>query len=92
MVLVHDDDLARLDGICDVTVCRSSIYNTHRCIDVSLLQRLDADVTLSHIRSLKPTLHNARIGELFTIARFATFYYSQLRRPPERFVVHSQQR
>ncbi|KAN0128218.1 hypothetical protein V8E53_013984 [Lactarius tabidus] len=46
MALVHDDDLARLDGIFDRT---------------GLPDGLQSDVLLSHIRSLKPTIHNARI-------------------------------
>ena len=70
MILVHDDDLARLDGICDVTVCRSALYNAHRGIDILLLQRPDSDAMLSHIRNLKPTLHNAQIGELFHYGDF----------------------
>jgi hypothetical protein len=65
MVLVHDDDLARLGEMRGITVGRTSIDSIHRCIDVFLLQRLDSDVMLSHIRNLRPTFHNARIGELF---------------------------
>ncbi|KAF8260320.1 hypothetical protein EI94DRAFT_1748937 [Lactarius quietus] len=41
MVLIHDDDLAQLDGF--------------------LLDNLQSDVVLSHIRSLKPAVHNTRL-------------------------------
>ncbi|KAF8260322.1 hypothetical protein EI94DRAFT_1811875 [Lactarius quietus] len=46
MALVHDDDLARLDGICDI----------------STLDGLQSDVMLCHIRSLQPAVHSARIA------------------------------
>ncbi|KAI9439551.1 hypothetical protein H4582DRAFT_2097746 [Lactarius indigo] len=45
MLLVHDDDLARLDEVYD---------------------NIPLDVVLSHIRSLKPTVHNTRI-DLFSV-------------------------
>lgn len=45
MVLVHDDDLAQLDGVCD------SIP----------LDSLQSSVTLRHMRSLRPTAHITRI-------------------------------
>ncbi|KAH9049753.1 hypothetical protein EDB83DRAFT_1384873 [Lactarius deliciosus] len=45
MVLVHDDDLTRLDGIDDGTP----------------LDGLQSDVVLSHIRSLEPTIYKTRI-------------------------------
>ena len=70
MLLVHDDDLAELRGIYDSTVS-SALDNTlaiHHCIDVFLLKAPDAlqsEAALGRIRSLKPTVHNVRIGELF---------------------------
>ncbi|KAF8260316.1 hypothetical protein EI94DRAFT_914818 [Lactarius quietus] len=45
IVLVHDDDLARLDGNCEGIT----------------LDDLQSGVMLNHIRSLRPTVHNARI-------------------------------
>ncbi|KAN0130498.1 hypothetical protein V8E53_011584 [Lactarius tabidus] len=45
MVLVHDDDLVRLDGIFESTP----------------LNALQRDLVLNHIRSLEPTLHITRI-------------------------------
>lgn len=90
MFLVHDDDLARLDGIWDVTVGRSSIYNAHRDIDVFLHQRPDdSDVMLNHIRNLKPSLYTARIGELFHCGNFLLLTAEAL--PPERSIVCLQQ-
>jgi hypothetical protein len=67
MVLVHDDDLARLDGVCDSIVGRSSIQYAVVLI-FSYFQPLDSlqsIVTLRHMRGLRPTAHIARIGELF---------------------------
>ena len=74
MLLVHDDDLAQpwaqLRGIYDSTVS-STLDNTlaiHHCIDVFLLKAPDAlqsEAALGRIRNLKPTVHNARISELF---------------------------
>ena len=67
MILVHDDDMARLHGIHNSTVSRSSIQYAIAFM-FSYFQPLDglqSDVVLSHIRSLKPTVHSARIGELF---------------------------
>ncbi|KAH9174155.1 hypothetical protein EDB89DRAFT_1884333, partial [Lactarius sanguifluus] len=46
MVLVHDDDLARLD--------LDGIYD-------NLMDSLQPDVLLSYIQSLKPTVHSAQI-------------------------------
>ncbi len=67
MILVHDDDLARLGGI-HGTVGQSSL--SYRVLMFSYSQPIDADqpdVMLNHIRSLKPRIHSARIvlGELF---------------------------
>ncbi|KAI9456874.1 hypothetical protein BJY52DRAFT_536657 [Lactarius psammicola] len=45
MLLVHDDDLARLDRIYDSTS----------------LEGLQSDEVLSHVQSLKPTVHSTRI-------------------------------
>ena len=67
MVLVHDDDLARLDGFYDSTVSRSFIQYAI-ILMFSYFQPLDglrSYAVLGHIRSLKPAIHNARIGELF---------------------------
>jgi hypothetical protein len=66
MVLVHDDDLAPLHGIYDNAVRQ---VPSDTCIYVffllKILQPLDclqSDVVLSHIRSIKPTVHCAQIG------------------------------
>jgi hypothetical protein len=67
MVLVHDDDLAQLDGVCDSIVGRSSIQYAV-VLNFSYFQPLDSlqsSVTLGHMRSLRPTAHITRIGELF---------------------------
>jgi hypothetical protein len=67
MVLVHDDDLARLDGVCDTIVGRSSIQYAV-VLMFSYFQPLDSlqsSVMLRHMRGLRPTAHVARIGELF---------------------------
>ena len=73
MVLVHDNALAWLHGIHDSTVRRRSIQYTI-VLMYSFFQPLDglqSDVVISHIRSLKPTVHNARIGELFRYRNFS---------------------
>ena len=67
MALVHDDDLARLDRIYNSTVSRSFIQYAI-VLMFSHFQPLDglrSYTVLGHIRSLKPAIHNARIGELF---------------------------
>ncbi|KAI9434971.1 caspase domain-containing protein [Lactarius indigo] len=56
MVLIHDSDLARLDGI----------YNSIP------EDGLPSDVVLSHVRSLRPTVHSAQIGEPFQYRDFST--------------------
>ena len=71
MVLVHDDDLAWLDGICDITVGWSFTYNSCRCINVFLFQQLGLDAMLAHIQNLKPTPYNAQIGEFFHYCNFS---------------------
>jgi hypothetical protein len=75
MALVHDDDLARFEEICDTqAVGRSSIQYTVALM-FSCFQTLDglqSDVMLSHIRSFMPPLHYTRIGELFQYRKFST--------------------
>ena len=71
MVLVHDDDLAWLDGICDITVGWSFTYNSCRCIDVFLFQQPGSDAMLAHIQNLKPTPYNVQIGEFFHYHNFS---------------------
>ena len=73
MVLVHDDALARLHGIYDSTVSRSSIQYTI-VLTFSYFQPQDglrSDVMLSHIRSLKPMVYNVQIGEIFQYRNFS---------------------
>ena len=71
MVLVHDDDLARLDGICENPVGRGFIqyvvvlmFSYFQLLD-GLPSGLQSHFTPIDIRCLHPTVHNARIGELF---------------------------
>lgn len=73
MVLVHDDDLTRLDGIYGNTVSRGSL----QCIieiDISSWfsyffqppDTLHPDILSNRIRSLNPRVYKTRIGESST--------------------------
>ena len=77
MVLVYDDSLARLHWIRDSTVSRSSIQYTI-VIMFSYFQPLDGlqsdSVATSEASGPKPTVHNARIGELFQYRNFSITY------------------
>lgn len=67
MVLVHDDDLTRLDGIYGNTVSRGSL---HIEIDISYFfqppDTLHPDILSNRIRSLNPRVYKTRIGESST--------------------------
>ena len=90
MVLVHDDDLARLDGICESLVGRGFIqYAVVLMFSYfQLMDGLQSDLLSSHIRSLKPTVNNARIGEFF---QYRNVSLTQTGRPPGRYLVCLQQ-
>ena len=66
MALVHDDDLARIDGLGDDTVS-GDLYCTLVISKVSCLQSLKAlepDAILRHLRSSagKPKIHDVPLG------------------------------
>ena len=66
MVLVHDDDLTRLDGIYGNIVSRSSVHCTIELMFFTFFQPSDTlqpDILSDHIRCLKPMIYNTQIGE-----------------------------
>ena len=71
MILVHDGDLEELRGMYDLTVSSASDNTLPmyvlRFYLIKALGALQSEAVFApgHIRSLKPTVHNARIGELF---------------------------
>ena len=63
MVLVHDNDLAQLDGIYDDTVSR-----TLHCPPIKLkfclqsVESLQPDIFLGHLRSMQLKVHKVTLG------------------------------
>ena len=93
MVLVHDDDFARLNEIGDITVGRTYIHTQHAVVLMLFcFQRLDSlqsSILLDYIRSLRPTHYKAFIGELFQCSNFPLLTGEGF--PPERSIARSQQ-
>jgi hypothetical protein len=79
MVLVHDDDLAQLDGIQSAGgPVSKSLYCVSMvliCSCVQPLESLPLDVLLSRLRSAKPKIHSIPLdtGELVVTSRAFRF-------------------
>ena len=66
MALVHDDDLARLYGLCEDTVSGdlycTPVISTFSCLQ-SHVETLEPDALLRHLRSSgKPKVHDVPLG------------------------------
>lgn len=51
MVLVHDDDLARISGICDINVRKTSYDLVSCCSILQALETLPPDVAEDYLQS-----------------------------------------
>ena len=90
MALVHDDDLARIDGLCDDTVSGDlyclPVISTFSCLQ--LLEALEPDAILRHLRSSagKPKVHDVPLGVGELLPVHDPVYISPLWNSHARFV------
>ena len=90
MALVHDDDLARIDGLCDDTVSGDlyclPVISTFSCLQ--LLEALEPDAILRHLQSSagKPKVHDVPLGVGELLPAHDSVYISPLWNSHARFV------
>jgi hypothetical protein len=81
MALVHDDDLALLDGLGYNTVSRSLYCHGAPTISVfsctQSREALQPDVELSYLRSSKPFIHEVLFGSGEFLPVSKPLYFSQ---------------